>query len=273
MYREAPSFERFEQWILELNGGTIEPARVVRINAALSGTLPENEGIREAVLSADELTFFDENGYVVLHSAVPPDVCADAERAIWEHVGADPARPETWYGGPQGHSIWVSLLRHPALQVARRSPRVFTAFAQLWKRTDLWANVDQVGFNPPERPGWRFPGPHLHWDMSLDLPIRFGLQGILYLTCTEASQGAFTCIPGFHRKIEAWLRGLPAGADPRQQDLGGFGPAPIAGQAGDLIIWHHALPHGSSPNRAARPRIVQYLTLRPSRWDWAKDWK
>jgi ectoine hydroxylase-related dioxygenase (phytanoyl-CoA dioxygenase family) len=29
--------------------------------------------------------------------------------------------------------------------------------------------------------------------------------------------------------------------------------------AGDLIIWHHALPHGSSPNTSTVPRVVQYI--------------
>src|SRR5580700_8362906 len=32
-----PTFDRFEQWVLEKNGGSIEPERIARINAALSG--------------------------------------------------------------------------------------------------------------------------------------------------------------------------------------------------------------------------------------------
>ncbi len=134
-------------------------------------------------------------------------------------------------------------------------------------------NVDQCGFNPPERPGWQFPGPYLHWDASIEPPIPFGVQGILYLTDTAADQGAFQCVPGFHRKIEAWLAGLPPGADPRQQDLAALGAIPIAGKAGDLIVWHQALPHGASPNRAARPRVVQYLKMQPARWDYQAKWK
>src|SRR5262249_46251968 len=159
---------------------------------------------------------FHEHGYAVVHDAIPEDVRAAAERAVWECVSGDPGRPETWYRGSQGHSIWTQLFRHPALDAIRTSPRIFTAFAQLWNSTDLWPTVDYAGFNPPERSGWRFPGPSLHWDMSLELPIHFGLQGILYLTDTAANQGAFTCVPGFHRKIEDWLRGLSNEADPRR---------------------------------------------------------
>lgn len=273
LYDEAPPFDRFERWILEINPGGIPSGRIARLNAALSGTLPERGDPGPAVLSTDDLAFFQEHGYVVLHNAVSPEICAAAEGAVWKSVGGDPQVPDTWYSGPQGHSIWIPPLRHPAMQAIRSSPRIFTAFAQLWARTDLWANVDQAGFNPPERPGWSFPGPWLHWDMSLELPVEFGLQGILYLADTAANQGAFTCVPGFHREIEDWLRSLPPQADPRRQDLWALGPVPIAGRAGDLIIWHHALPHGASPNRAASPRIVQYLALLPATWARTAKWK
>ena len=108
--------------------------------------------------------------------------------------------------------------------------------------------------------------------LPLALPLNFNTQAILYLTDTAADQGAFQCVPGFHRQLEAWLQNLPADADPRRQDLSAEAK-PIAGRAGDLIIWHHQLPHGSSPNRTARPRVVQYLNLRPSQWDYNPVWK
>ena len=273
LYTEAPAFEQFERWILEKNGGTIDPRRINRINAALAGTPdPAEMQLGEPVLTPEDLAFWQQNGYVVLHDAVPPENCAAAAQAIYDFLGMDPEDPRTWYGGPQGHSIWIPLLHHPAFWANRNSPRIHSAFAQLWGRGDLWVSVDQGGMNPPETPNWRFPGPHLHWDASLEPPMPFGVQGILYLTDTEAAQGAFTCVPGFHLKIDDWLASLN-GADPRQQDLQALGPVPIAGKAGDLIIWHHALPHGSSPNRATRPRVVQYIFMRPTKWEYNSRWK
>lgn len=209
---------------------------------------------------------------MILHNAAPQDTCNDAAKAIYEFLGADPGDPATWYPKPIGHTIWVPLLHHPALGANRHSPRIRQAFAQIWGRSDLWANTDQCGFNPPERHDWKFPGPHLHWDMSLALPLSSGTQAVLYLTDTDSDQGAFTCVPGFHRKIETWLDSLPSGAGPRQQDLSAFA-TPISGKAGDLVIWNQALPHGSSPNRSSRPRVVQYLNLRPSQWDFNPVWK
>jgi ectoine hydroxylase-related dioxygenase (phytanoyl-CoA dioxygenase family) len=275
LYSNRPSFDQFEHWILEQNGGVIDPSLKNRLNLALSGGLNmgSSPDPSDRVFTAEEIAFWEENGYVVLHNAVSQENCAAAVDAICGFLEMDLKNPETWYRGPQGHSIWIPLLHHPALEANRNAARIHHAFAQLWGRTDLWATTDQTGMNPPEREGWRFPGPNLHWDVSLELPIPFGVQGILYLTDTAANQGAFTCVPGFHRRIESWLKSLPLGSDPRHENLGTPGPVSIAGKAGDLIIWHHALPHGSSPNRAARPRIVQYITLRPSHWDYNPTWR
>jgi ectoine hydroxylase-related dioxygenase (phytanoyl-CoA dioxygenase family) len=279
LYDRTPTLEAFEAWILAINGGSIDPARIARLKAALAAdvsgeaALPAPEPAAPPALSDADLAFWDENGYVVLRDAVPPENAQAAAQAIYDFLAIDPLNPATWYGNAHGHTIWVPLLHHPALWANRNSPRIHRAFAQIWRRSDLWVNVDQGGFNPPERPGWSFPGPHLHWDVSLVQPIPFGVQGILYLTDTAADQGAFTCVPGFHRIIGDWLNALPAGADPRAQDLRSLRAVPIAGRAGDLIIWHHALPHGASPNRSAHPRVVQYLKLRPSQWDVQSDWR
>jgi hypothetical protein len=271
----APSFEEFERWIIERSGAAVDATVVARINAAVAGRpAPACAAADcEPGLTSDELAFFDEHGYVVLHDAVTAAQCRAAEDAIWEFLGMDRDDPATWYAQPHGHTIWIPLLRHPALWANRRSPRIHRAFAQLWNRDDLWPSVDPVGFNPPETRSWRFPGPHLHWDASLTMPLPFNLQAMLYLTDTAADQGAFTCVPGFHRRIESWLAELPAGANPRTQDLRALGAIPVAGRAGDLIVWHHALPHGSSPNRATRPRIVQYLDMKPNSFEVSPRWR
>lgn len=273
MYEQTPSFEELARWIVERNGGAIDSHVVTRISADLSGDVvgPVDDGT--PALSSDELQFFDRHGYVVLRSAVTPDAARAAEDAIWQHLQMDREGPATWYGGPHGRSIWVPFLHHPALDANRSSPRIAAAFAQLWGRRDLWPSVDQCGFNPPERPGWTFPGQALHWDVSLVPPVPFGLQGILYLTDTAADQGAFTCVPGFHRRIDDWLRALPSDVDPRREEVYALGPMPVAASTGDMVIWHQALPHGASANRATRPRIVQYISLNPAASEQSTSWR
>jgi hypothetical protein len=276
--REAPSFEEFERWIVATTGG-IAPERVARINAAVVGApVPPSTARLLAtvdemapVLDALDLAHWQQHGYVVLHDAVTPQVREAAERALWQHLAADPASAETWYRTKQ-QGIMVQFFQHPALDAVRGSPRIHKAFSQLWGTADLWVTTDRVGFNPPERNDYLFPGPWLHWDVSVKTPIPLGTGGILYLTDTPPEQGAFTVVPGFQRWGEAWLQNLPPGADARQQDLYALGPRAIGGRAGDLVIWHQALPHGASPNRGTRPRMVQYVNMFPTRIEQQEEW-
>jgi hypothetical protein len=263
-----PGFAEFQAWILE-TAGRPDAFRLARYNAWAEGA-PAPEVVRQALRAIDEtppvldpaeLACWDEHGYAILHRAISREEATTAERFLWQAAGADSADPESWYGR-RSHGIMVQRYQHPALEPARRSPRVHKAFAQLWGTADLWMTTDRLSFNPPERPGYQFPGPKLHWDVSLALPIPFATQGILYLTDTEAEQGALRVVPGFHRRIETWLRHLD-GADPRRVDLSAEAMG-IAAGAGDLVIWRHELLHGSGPNRASRPRMAQYVNMYPA---------
>lgn len=246
---EAPSFEEFEAWVVMKHGGVLEPERVARLNGALEGNseFVLESILPEPVLSDAELAFWDEHGYIVVRQAVSKDSCRAAVEAILAFAGMSMERPESRYK----EGLWIPLAHHPALWANRNSRRIHTAFAQIWRRSDLWMNVDVCGVNPPLRPGQAFQGTPLHWDMSLATPLRFGTQAMLYLTDTAANQGAFSCVPGFHRRLETWLKEVPEGADPRAMATRELRAIPISGDAGDLVIWHQALPHAATANLGA----------------------
>jgi hypothetical protein len=266
----APTFAEFEQWVLRKNGGALAPERVARLNGALrgDGEFALESILPEPVLSPADLAFWEEHGYIRIQQAVDADACRAALDAILAFAGMSMEQPESWYH----EGLWIPLAHHPALWANRNAPRIHTAFGQIWGRRDLWMNVDVCGVNPPLRPGYSFRGTPLHWDMTLAPPLRFGTQAILYLTDTPAEQGAFSCVPGFHRRLEAWLRELPRGADARAVAQKELRAIPIAGAAGDLIIWNHALPHGATPNLAATPRVAQYLNMFPSQHEINPEW-
>ncbi|HTH50821.1 MAG TPA: phytanoyl-CoA dioxygenase family protein [Pyrinomonadaceae bacterium] len=280
LFTERPEYSEFEDWALRLNGGAIEPAVIERINAAIEQREPPLDQIArfreidemDPVLSDDDLAFWDEHGYVIVQGAITPRQCHEAANVVREHIGADADDPSTWYSAPRDHGIMQQFFRHPALDTNRRSDRIHKAFAQLWGTADLWTTCDRVSFNPPVTADYPFPGPRLHWDVSLSLPIPFGVQGLIYLTDTPAERGAFTCVPGFHRTIDKWIAELPAGTDPRNVDLDPVAK-PIDGGAGDLVIWHQALPHGSRPNTSDQPRIVQYVSMFAAHAEYAAEWK
>ncbi|MBW3532536.1 phytanoyl-CoA dioxygenase family protein [Shewanella sp. NKUCC06_TVS] len=218
-----------------------------------------------AVLSESQLNFWQSEGYLVIPQVLTAEQCAATRDFIWQQLGSNEQDPTTWY---QPHEfmqkIMLQLFRHPQLDANRQVPKIRQVFELLWQRTDLVMTTDRVSFNPPETPTWHFPGPDMHWDMPLQLPVKFATQGLIYLTDTSAEQGAFCCVPGFHLKIEEWLlEQNKSDIELQQQDWHRWQVKPIAAKAGDLIIWHHALPHGASPNRGTLPRMVQYINFYP----------
>ncbi len=267
LYLTAPTFPEFEDWIQVTIGGLPDASKVAAFNAQLSGNLqtkPTGDDSTELALSADDLIHWDRYGYVVVKNAVSAQDCDQTIELICDFLAMDRYRPKTWYNAHTGkQGIMVQLFQHPLLTRNRESSRIRVAYEQLWERTDLWVTTDRVGFNPPETTNWSFPGPRLHWDVRLDQPVSFGLQGLLYLSDTQAHQGAFTLVPAFQHRLTDWLAHLPPQADPQMQNLTALGPVPIAANAGDFILWHHALPHGSSPNTANEPRFVQYINYAP----------
>lgn len=269
LFHGKPSFSEFEAWIADTLGAAPSPETVAKTNRVVEALLacpvrdfPACETIQHPVLGPEDLACWEDKGYVVLKQAISRADAQASEQVVWDFLGLAPDLPQAWY--QRGQVFWADLFQHPLLNRNRASERIRKAFAQLWGTEDLIASVDRVSFNPPVQYGTDHSGPsRLHWDTSLALPIQFDLQGVLYLNDVAHNQGAFRCVPGFHRTIASWLSGLPTGANPRDAHLEDAGVVSLAGSAGDMVIWRQELPHGSGRNVADVPRIAQYITLYP----------
>lgn len=272
-----PDFSGFLRWIATTMG-TPDPVAIARYHAALDGAPPPPETAARLaaidamppVLDAADLSHWETQGYVILRGAITPAETGAAASLLWHTVRADPADPATWYSA-RTNGLMVQIFQHPALEAARRSPRVHKAFAQLWGTSDLWPRIDRMSFNAPVGTNHGFAAPRLHWDVSLVPPIAFATQGILYLSDTAEDQGAFELVPGFHRRLAGWLEAL-GDADPRQVDLSAQAVR-VPARAGDLIIWRHDIPHGASPNTAAQPRLAQYVNFYSAKMGVQPEWR
>ena len=232
------------------------------------------------VLSQDDLDFWEENGFVVVHNAVPDENLEVAVNAIWDFLGIDAHDPEDWYkyppriGGrnnsPISQAGMVEIYQHQALWDNRQYPKVYRAFSEIWQTDRLWVSLDRANMKPPTRPDkpeWDNRG-MIHWDVDTSkTPIAFGVQGVLYLTDTAENQGGFQCIPGFHKQFYNWVKTQPADRNFHSPDLTGLKVQPIAGKAGDLLIRHRLLAHGNGCNRSQKPRLAQYITMSPATED------
>jgi ectoine hydroxylase-related dioxygenase (phytanoyl-CoA dioxygenase family) len=273
LYSNKPNFETFENWVIAHAGGQISEETVKLCNALFENKTILQENTQADVLTENDLAFWDEQGYVIVKQAISQQDCADSRKAILDHLEMDELDESSWYkDSAHMQGIMVPLYRNTAIDKNRHSPKIRKAFEQIWNRTDLIVTTDKCGFNPPETAGFAYRGIGLHWDVSLATPIPFGTQGILYLTDTSENQGALTVVPGFHKKLEAWLNDLPENTNPREVDLSGSGTKAIAADAGDFIIWNHKLPHSSSANKARLPRIVQYMNWYAPLEKLQQDW-
>ncbi|MEC8840478.1 MAG: phytanoyl-CoA dioxygenase family protein, partial [Candidatus Poribacteria bacterium] len=69
----------------------------------------------------------------------------------------------------------------------------------------------------------------------------------------------------FHKQFYNWVKTQPADRNFHSPDLTDLEVKPIAGQAGDLLIWHRLLAHGNGYNRSKEPRLAQYITMSPAK--------
>ncbi len=268
----SASFDDFEVWIK--NNGTVSEKMISHFNSIILKDSSENFTSEEKIFNKSDIEQWNKKGFIVLKNAISKEDCQLSVDFICNKIDVDMHNKETWY---QSHSlkqgIMIQLFNSKVLDKNRLSKRIRLAFEQLWNTNRLLVSMDRVSFNPPETDYYKFPGPNLHWDVSLKQPIPFGIQGLLYLTDTKEDQGAFTLIPGFHNKIELWLTQLDSDMNPRELNLlDHFKEKPISGNVGDLIIWNHCLPHGSRPNNSTSPRIVQYINYQPIDLEYQNEW-
>jgi len=223
--------------------------------------------VGDRVLSAQDRAFWDENGYVIIHNAVPQENLDAVIEDIWAFLGVDRNDPEAWYRAPISKAGMLEMYQTQSLWNNRQYPRVHQAFADIWGTEKLWTSFDRANMNPPARPDWDYQG-MVHWDLDTSAdPVPFRVQGVLYLEDTAADQGGFQCVPGFQNRFPEWVKTQPADRDPWHPNLEGMEVKTIPGKAGDLLIWHSLLPHGNSRNRSNKPRLAQYITMYPARED------
>lgn len=233
----------------------------------------DRQSSSDLVLSAEDLEFWNQNGYVVLKNAISDEDCDATRMAIWDFLQAHPEDSASWYKShPSKYGMMVDFSNHPVLNKNRASSRIRKAFEQLYQSDKIYKSIDKVSFNAPVTDNHGFMGSDLHWDVSLKLPIPFRLQGLIYLSDCGEEEGCFKCVPGFHHRIEDWMGRLQPGANARETALQTLSPDAIAGKAGDMVIWHQALPHCASPNYGSMPRMVQYLTYLPEDYTASDEW-
>ncbi len=224
------------------------------------------------VLSEDDWQFWNNNGYVIIHNAVPQQNIDNMVNLLWEFEEKDPDNPATWYR-PARRDIemvelkntgMVEIYNHQYMWDNRMHHRVYNAFVDIWGTEKLWATIDRANLNFPVRPEHNYEG-FIHWDIDTSLdPKPVNVQGVLALADTEIDMGGFQCIPELFRNFDEWVKTQPADRNPFCPDTAGLNIEKITTKAGDLLIFSSMLAHGIRKNVSTKPRLAQYISMSPA---------
>ncbi|MCK6258970.1 phytanoyl-CoA dioxygenase family protein [Fictibacillus sp. KIGAM418] len=229
-----------------------------------------NEPLR--VLSEEDWMFWKENGYVIVHDAVPQDHVDRLAKLIWDFEEKDPNDSSRWYTAARReiqmeelkNTGMVELYNHQYLWDNRMHQKVYDAFVDIWGTEKLWASIDRCNLNLPMKPGHEYNS-FIHWDVDTSLDsIPVNVQGVLSLVDTDVNMGGFQCIPELYRDFDEWIKDQPADRDPHKPDTTGYTPTKVVTKAGDLLIFNSMQPHGIRPNYSDKPRLAQYISMFPA---------
>lgn len=248
------------------------------------------------MLTPEQRTQFEQEGFVKLPAAVDPELVAEMRDAVWKRaaavVGVHRDRPETW---KRVSPRYVRSISKAGGFDAMCSPALRAALDELLG-PDGWSKPRQAGqllMNEPSPGEWDVPHKQWHFDFAAPsaaerLP---GAQAFVFLDRVEPRGGGTLAIAGIHRLVEQvrraagpryegrsaelrrdlkrvvpWLRALTtlrSGEDrvarfmtPSDCDGVELRVVEFCGEPGDAVLMHCWLMHAGAPNRGTQPRIV-----------------
>lgn len=223
------------------------------------------------VLTMEDWQFWQHHGYIVIKQAVPRAQAQATANFLWEFEEKEPQDASTWYTVPRAElkmkelagTGMVEAYNNQHLWDNRQTQRVYDAFVDIWGMEELWVTIDRANLNFPIRPGFEYKG-FIHWDYDPETKPQ-NVQGVLALADqTDTNMGGFQCIPWLYRNYDSWKLSQPEDRDRFKPDITGLEDelVKVPLEAGDLLIFNSAEPHGIRPNHSEdKVRIAQYISM------------
>ena len=265
LYSHCNHVNDLREWLIELKGADEVARADARFDQWMNRT--NTDQVMEAVTRTPLLTSADwqhwqDHGFVKISGHVPPHYCDAVKEFICGYQHIDLHDKATWYPDQSNwHGLMLQVYQHPAIEAIRQHPDIRQLFEELYQTYDIVANTDKVSYNPPETESWKFRDYHLHWDIDMNKPADYYIQGLVYLNDVPDNRGALRVVPGFHHKYNDYVGKFDtpeaAQASIRYQP----DAIHVPGEKGDIVLWQQTLPHAASANRSNLPRFVQYVSF------------
>jgi ectoine hydroxylase-related dioxygenase (phytanoyl-CoA dioxygenase family) len=230
-------------------------------------TWPNNKSEWEQYrLSADQLEFFEEYGYLANVRLLNEEQIAVLGRELQDIMDPDHPGHGLFYEFASNESTDPAKVVFHALGAWRITqglhdilwnPAFVMAASQLFGDHAVRFWHDQLFYKPP------FNGGVVAWHQDYSYWTRTG--PIQHLTCwvglddTNTENGCLHYIPGSHRwgllqkpVLTGAMNGLFDFLTDEQKSA--FSPVPVIMKAGEAVFHHPLMVHGSFENRSARPR-------------------
>lgn len=220
------------------------------------------------MLTADQIAFYRENGYLLIEDAVTPAELAELRRVTLEFVERSRAVSEAdeVYDLDAGHGpehprptrIKLPHKRHPIYRRVLANERIAGAFEALLgpdvvlQTSKLNTKMPGGGAAVEWHQDWAFY-PHTNDDV-----LAFGLM----LDDVDEANGPLMVIPGSHRGpiLDHHREGVFCGAiDPDDPLFERERAVALTGRAGSMTVHHARTLHGSAPNTSDRPRLILFF--------------
>jgi ectoine hydroxylase-related dioxygenase (phytanoyl-CoA dioxygenase family) len=222
------------------------------------------------MLSADQKSFYAEQGYLKVQNVIPADTLAQLQQITRDMIegSRQVTQSNDVYDLDEGHSsaeprltrIKLPHKQHPLFwEVLRASP--VTEVLNDLLGPDTIISTSKLNTKAPGggaavewHQDWAFY-PHTNDDL-----LAFGVM----LDDVDQANGPLKVIPGTHRGpiLSHHLDGIFAGAiDPDDPLFEPEKAVTLTGRAGDMTVHHVRLLHGSAPNRSDRARLILFYEL------------
>ncbi len=250
------------------------------------------------MLSEQQLTQFEEQGYLLLSGLISQEVVEKAEAAIWHLMGMDADNSNSWkhFKPPplagfymeqmsNGNRLELFGVTHPDVlgcctrdyltvlkQLASEYPEI--PHCESEQPDGVWA-LNQF----PVSGEWETPSPHLDGDFRdfrLE-PGTFRATSLTYLTDAKSHGGTTVIWPEGPQRIREFREKNPEFSNHVRDvralfpeiDLGE--PIEVVAKQGDTLFFHHLLPHSGAVNVGNSARFaIRFMCLCLACRKWAK---
>ena len=213
-----------------------------------------------AMLTDDQQSFYDANGYLLIRGFIGPEEAAALRSEVHAIAARQGPTNATWSSvSGQGtklehsHDVQFRSAAFARLLVDQRLTDVFTSLIG----PNVQLHHNKMFIKPPES-GSPFP---MHQDYGY-FPHRGNSMtaAILHLDAAPEIKGCVRVYPGSHK-----LGALESIGQDHHVDIDRFpidGATPIEAEAGDLLVFNYLTVHGSGLNTSDEPRTTWLVQVR-----------